>query len=176
MVGLLSKNLNKRKTIFASIDILFSLLNRFEMLKKRYPSKNYTTLLDPISDLITDDIKFANLLKGYYNSKFPQYGVSRFGIDEEEEFKKLGNLIRNLDLSNENQTMAFHNDHIDDIYGKMIVLPSNITLNTHSKLIFDPKSTSTLYYDVVLPFNDKNYKPNSPDCTSKNLLPLFFSG
>ena len=89
--------------------------------------------------------------------------------------KKLGDLIHNLDLSNENQTMLFKkNDPIKQIYYEDFLSVSNFILHRRSKLINDLRSTSTLYYDVVLPFHDKNYNPTSIDCTQKRDLPMFF--
>ena len=177
MVGLLSKNLYKLTTISTSINILNSLMSRFAMLKKRYPSKHYTKLLDPISDLMADDVKFAYLLKSYYDSKLPNLDLPKFGIETDTELEKLDDLIRNLDLSNKNPIMVFHNAKIDTIYSQKIILPSKITLNSHSKLINDSRSTSTLYYDIILPFDDKDhiYHLNPNNCTHRRDLPSFFA-
>ena len=107
--------------------------------------------------------------------RFPYKSNSKFGIKKEEEMKKLGDLMRNLDIANENQTLVFNNISIDKIYdNEEIVKVSNFTSNRYSKLIYDFRSTITLYYDVVLPFHNKNYDGNSTDCTSIRDLPDFY--
>ena len=120
-----------------------------------------------------NDITFGYLLWDYFNGGFPNYSILKFGIKNIVEVNKHRDLIRNLDVSNENQTMAFHNIPPEDAYREEIVSVSNFTLNRHSKLIYDFRSTSTLYYDVVLPFHDKNY--DEIYCTHRWELPGFYS-
>ena len=67
---------------------------------------------------------------------------------KEEEVKQLSDLIRNLDLANENQLMSLQNIPIDYVYPKQIVSVSNFNLDRYSKLIYDFRSTSILYYDI----------------------------
>ena len=156
--------------------VLYALWRRVNDLKSCLSTPYYDELLNPILNLINDNIDFNDLLRNYYWSDLPTKDYLKFGIKKEEEMKKLDDLIRNLDVSNENQKMVFENLKIDKIYKKDIVKVSNFTLNRRSKLMFDFKSTSTLHYDVVLPFNDKNYDPTSTDCTHQQELPLFFTG
>ena len=178
IVELLSEtNLNNRKFIFETLDdrenVLKELRTRLVNLKDRYPTENYDNLLNPNTDLIKDAIDFVDFLQSSFYNHFPRKDHLKLGIKMDEEMKKLGDLIRNLDVSNEAQTMVFHNISIGEIYHKQIALVSNFTLNRRSKLIYDFRSTSTLYYDVVLPFHDKNYDATSTDCTSKWDLPEF---
>ena len=179
IIELLSeKNLNNRTGIvfrlYSSMLILNKLKTRVFKLKNRYSTDYYNRLLNPIQDLITENIRFIYLLIGYFDTKFPYMDDLKSRIKKEKEMKKLGDLIRNLDLSNENQIMAFNNLKIEGIYNQKIVQVSNFTLNRHSKLIYDFRSTSTLYYDVVLPFHDKNYDGTSADCTIRWDLPGFY--
>ena len=140
---------------------------KVDKLNSRYNYKPLSSILNKIDK----NIDFVGLLWSYFANRFPSTYNSTYG---DEEFKKLGNLIRNLDVSNENQMMAFHNLPIGEIYHQQIVLVSNFTLNRDSKQPSAFKITSTLYYDVVLPFLDKNYDESSTDCTQKRNLPLFF--
>ena len=130
------------------------------------------------SEIIGNNTEFIDLLITYYSDHFTDKDYIKFGIQKEREVKKLGDLLDNLDELNKNQTIAFHNNmptFVDIIYLKEIVSVSNLTLNRRSKLIYDFRSTSTMYYDIVLPFNDKNYDETSTDCTSASDLPLFFN-
>ena len=147
---------------------------RIIRLRIRY-SKNYyiNNSLTSIMKTMADDIDFTYTLWDYYSNHFPTKDVLKFGIKKEMEMKILSDLIRNLDVSNKSQVMAFHNDNIDEIYKKGIVLVSNFTLHRRSKLIYDFRSTSTLYYEIVLPFHDKNYDGNSADCSNFWELPSF---
>ena len=152
--------------------VLIGLYNRTENLTHRYHYKALSSILD----LMKNDVDFVTVLLGYIWDILPTMDLLKLGIKKEEEMNKLGDLIRNLDVSNKNQTMAFNNVKIDEIYKKSIVKPYNFTLNRRSKLINDFRSTSTLYYDVVLPFNDKNYDPTSTDCRASRDLPFFYIG
>ena len=173
------KYLNERSDILSKLHererVLGNLGFKFDNLKKRYSTEYYDNLLLPISNLIHKNYYFPYLLRSYYFSDKFSLIINVFGIKMEEEVKKLGDLIHNLDLSNENQIMAFHNLEINEIYEKSILSVSRFTLNRRSKLIYDFRSTSTLYYDVVLPFHDKNYDPSSTDCTRTQDLPKFFT-
>ena len=141
-------------------------------------SKLYNSFLYPklksSSEIIGNNTEFIDLLITYYSDHFTDRDYIQFGIQKEREVKKLRDLLDNLDELNKNQTMAFHNNTLNVIYLNEIVSVSNFTLNRRSKLIYDLRSTSTLYYDVVLPFNDKNYE-TSTDCTRASDLPLFFN-
>ena len=178
MVELLSeKNLNNPTDIILRLDDtkedLLKLYTRFDNLKKHYSTEHYNKLLNPIAELIGDDIDFVYILWNYFSNYFPDIDNLKSGFKRDEEVKKLGDSIRNLDLSNKSQTMAFYNISIDEIFEQEIVQVSNFTLNRSFKLINDLRSTSTLYYDVVLPFHDKNYV-NSTDCTHHWDLPEFY--
>ena len=180
IVELLSeKKLNERRFISSSINyarrVLINLSVRFDLLKITYSTDYYNKLLNPISDLINDAVDFTHLLNGYFvYDQFPDKDSLKFGIKKQNEVKKLKDLILNLNVSNENQTLAFHDDKISQIYISKLVSVSNFTLNRSSKLINDFSSTSTLYYDVVLPFNNKNY--DEIHCTPYWDLPDFFKG
>ena len=153
---------------------LFKFWLRFLGLRTHYETDNhYNNLLKPIEDLIGNSIMFSHLLKDYFLDVFPTEDYIKVGIKKEEEMKKLNDLILNLDLSNESQTMVFHNFPIDKVYKHRIVSVSKFTLNRRSKLIYDFRSISTLYYDVLLPFHNKNYDPTSINCTSRSDLPSF---
>ena len=179
IVELLSeKYLNERSFIFSRLYdtrfILKELYIRFTNLKDRYYSDDRYKYLNPIAALIRENIEFVDLLRSYFQHRFPYIDHLKFGIKREEEAKKLDDLIRNLDLSNENQTMVFHKIPTEDIYDReKILLVSNFTLNRYSKLIYDFRSTITMNYDIVLPFHDKNYDPTLIDCTSARNLPFF---
>ena len=181
IVGLLSeKYFNERSIVPITyrLDdtrlILSKLKDRLVNLWIRNYTDHYNKLLKPIKDLIQGNIYFVYLLSFYYFGELPNQDNLNSGIKKEEEMKKLGDLIRNLNASNKNQTMAFNNISIEEIYEKQIVKVSNFTLNRYSKLTKDLRSTSTLYYDVVLPFHNKNYDPTSTDCKQKQDLPMFF--
>ena len=133
----------------------------------------YYDILSRFVHLIDDNLDFVDLLANFVFDLLPVKDILKLGIKREEEMKKLGDLIRNLDLSNKNQTMAFNNLEINEIYDKQIAQVTNLTLHRRSKLIYDMRSTSTLYYDIFLPFHDKNYVPTYTDCTSKWDLPSF---
>ena len=152
-------------------NVLKKLLFRIGNLNGRYFTDYYDRLLNPILDLMDDNLDFVDLLWDYFWNELPNKDHLKFGIKKGEEVKKLSDLFLNLNVSNENQTLAFK---FDEIYNKRIVSVSNFTLNRPSKLIYDFRSTSTLYYDVVLPFHDKNYDENSTDCTTSLDLPYFF--
>ena len=167
IVELLSeKYLNNRSAIVSRLvdksGVLQSLVGRAMNLWTRYHYKS----LYPFLNLMFDGLDFLDILWYCFHDQLPIKNVLRFGIKREEEMKKLGDLIPNLDLSNENQTMAFHNISIQQVYPKTIISVSNFTLNRHSELIYDFRSTSTLYYDLVLPFHNKNYDETSKDCTT----------
>ena len=153
---------------------LGNLAVRIVNLKDRYSTDHYDKLLNPILDLMRDDFFFIGLLSGYFNNQFPLGDDLKSGIKIDREMDKLNDLIRNLDVSNVNQTMAFHKVRTYNIYYKKIVSVSNFTLNRSSKLINDLRSTSTLY-DVVLPFHNKNYDGTSTVCKRVQDLPGFFS-
>ena len=177
MVEMLSeRNLNERGPNLIKNSNTGSVLNKLWLrvndLKNSLSTPHYDELLNPILDLIDNSIDFNDLLRDYYLSDLPTKDHLKFGIKKGEEMRKLDDLIRNLDVSNENQKMVFDNLKIDEIYKKSIVKPYNFTLHKRSKLIFDFRSTSTLHYDVVLPFHDKNYDPT--DCTRAEDLPWFF--
>ena len=166
---------NISKKLNHEINLLQDLHFRVGKLIVRYSSDHYIKLLNPIADLIQENIDFAYiLLNDYFKDKFPRRDHLKSGIKKEGEMKKLENLIRNLDLSNENQTMVFNNLKIEEIYEKRIIIVTNFTLHRTSKLLKDLRSTSTLYYDVVLPFHDKNYDRNSNDSINVWFLPFFF--
>ena len=175
IVNLLSeKNLNERNylqlRLYRTKAVLEELEYRVFNLNYRYHYKS----LSSIVDLISQNIVFINLLKSYDKNGFPQVNHLKSGIEKLEEMKKLGDLIRNLDLSNENLTMAFHNLKIDEVYKSRIVKVSKFTLNRRSKLFYDFRSTITMYYDIFLPFHDKNYDETSTNCTNIHGVPLFF--
>ena len=180
MVNLLSeKYLNNNVGILDRLVktrlFLQHLRTRVQNLNDRYSNEYYDKLLHPIADLISDNIEFVlELFWNYTDEKLPDKDHLRFGIKKDEEIRKLGDLIRNLDVSNENQTMAFKGVNINEVYRQQIIKISNFTLNRRSKLINDLRSTITLYYDVVLPFHDKNYDENKTDCTQRWDLPRFF--
>ena len=157
------------------LDVLEELFSRFLNLKKRYSTDQYDKLLNPIADLMGAEKVFPNLFWSYFNGFFKSMEISEFKIKKEIEVKKLGDLISNLNLSDESQTMVFHNLSIDVIYEQGIVKPYNFRLNSRSKIIYDFRSTSYLFYYVVLPFYDKYYDPTSTDCTRAEDLPWFFS-
>ena len=170
------KNSKNRTAALSSFgdtsNVLKELQTRATNLNDRYHYK----LLSTILVLMEDDIDFIELLSDYYWDDFPfKYNLKKSEF-KNKEMKKLGDLIRNLDLSDENQTMAFNNVPIDEIYDKRIVKASNFTLNRPSNLNYDFRSTITLYYDIVLPFHDKNYDPTSTDCAHYRDLPTFFVG
>ena len=166
--------MNKRSDIFSrlddSLDVLNQLRSMLTNLNDQYKYKSLSSILD----LMKNDIDFFNLIIGYLYDQFPKKDYLKFGIKKEEEVKKLGDLIRNLDLSDENQTMAFKNIAIYEIFQQEIVKVTKFTLNGTSKLINNLRSTNTMYYDVVLPFHDKNYDPTSTECTRAINLPSFF--
>ena len=179
MVELLSeKYLNNNTDIvfrlYNSTWALNNLYSRFLTLKNRYSVDYYNRLLNPIADLIGENIDFFYLLIDYFENRFPLSDNSKSGIERKEEMKKLSDLTRNLDVSNKNQTMVLNNLSIDEIYSKRIVQVSNVTLHKIFKLVKDFRSRSTLHYDVVLPFNDKNYDANSTDCTRAKDLTWFY--
>ena len=149
--------------------ILQKLWYRVVDLNDRYHYK-----LTPILDVISENIDFTYFLISCFLNKLPTEDNVRSGFKREVEMKNLDDLIRNLDTSNENQTMAFNNLKIEEIYKQKIVKVSNFTLNRYSKLIFDFRSTITLYYDIFLPFHDKNYVGDLDDCTHIRELPSFF--
>ena len=133
-------------------------------------------LLNSIQNTMRQTMDFVDVLEYYFKyNKLPQMSISKFGIKKEEEMDKLGALIRNPSLSNENQTMVFNNVKIEEVYYEGIVQVSNFTLNKDSEPNNVLKSTSTLYYNVVLPFNNKNYPTTYPICTKTSHLPKFFS-
>ena len=162
-----------RSKLTQSRNVLEYLWLRFRSLKNRYSSAQYDKLLNPIEALMNEETVFPYLFWFYFKDYFPSKEIVRSRINRSEEVKNFGDLIRNLE-SNENQTMALRHQTIDEIYHHGIVKVSNFTLNRHSKLINDFRSTSTLYYDVILPFNDKNYDGNSANCTRLQDLPWFF--
>ena len=180
IVELLSeKNLNIRTDIFTRLshleDVLDELDTRYDELRDRYllgfPS------LYRVSKIMDNTTSFVHyVLRAFFWSLFP-YRYDQLNIKRKNEIEKLGDLIRNLDLSNESQIMVFNNFKIDDeeIYGKKIVQVSNFTLHRRSKLVYDFRSTSTMYYDIVLPFHDKNYDPRTKDCTRAKDLPRWFT-
>ena len=179
MVELLSeKYLNNHTDIKSKLthtrNTLENLWIRFRNLKNRYSTDQYDELLNPIEALLHEESVFPYLFWSFFKDYFPGMDLLKLGIKREEEMKKLGDLIHNLDLSNENQTMAFHKFPINEVHQQGIVKVSNFTLHRRSKLINDLRSTSTLYYDVVFPFNDKNYDETSTDCTHVQDLPWFF--
>ena len=143
-------------------------------LKNRYSTDHYDGLLNPIADLMAENIDFINDLWDYYRDVFPIRSKFDSAIKREEEMKKLNDLISNLDVSNENQTMVLQHIPVQQAYNEGIVSVLNFTLHRHSKRINDLRSTSTLYYDVVLPFHNKNYDPTSTDCTSGRDLPYLY--
>ena len=157
------------------VNNLKELFNGIDNLEGPYSRIYYIKSLKSIADLMKDDYFFCYLLLDYFSGGFPNYSILKFGIKQNVEVNKLRDLIRNLEVSNENQTMAFHSIPPGDAYREEIVSVSNFTLNRHSKLIYDFRSTSTLYYDVVLPFHDKNYDENKTDCTHRWELPGFYS-
>ena len=174
------KYLNNRIDISSNrnymISVLEDLRSRVGKLLIHHPSERYFKSLFPIISLIQENIYFTNILRGYFRNEFPFGNHVLSGINKENEMKKLEDLIRNLDVSNKNQTMAFNGTKIYEIYEKSIVQVSNFTLHRTSKLSDDLSSTSTLYYDIVLPFHNKNYDANSTDCKPWFELPWFFSG
>ena len=181
MVELLSERyLNGRRSsrLIIMRRVLEELYTRFGNLKDRYTTDYRDKLLNPIKDLMANSIDFVKLLKSYDNQRFPYTDYLKFGIERAEEVKKLRALIRGLRyirLPNENYKMAFHNVPFNKIYDEGIVQVSNFTLNRRSKLFYDLRSTSTLYYDVVLPFHNKDYDPTSTECTIGWDLPFFFN-
>ena len=180
MVRVLSENFLNGPSIIGHVFLaemidLANLRDRASILATIYSLDNYYyDILSRFAHLINDNIDFVKLLENYFKHTLPAKDELKLGIKREEEMKKLGNLIRSLDVSNENQTMVFHNFPISEIYDKKIVKASNFTSN-RPKLINDFRSTITLNYDVVLPFHDKNYDPTSTDCTRSRMLPNFFS-
>ena len=156
--------------------VVNELYTRLINLMNRHSTNYYDNLLNPIADLMRKNLDFIDLLDGYFNkNQFPQMSISKFGIKEEKEAKKLSNLISNEDLSNENQTMVFQNIPIQQVYREAIVVVSNFTLNRSSEPNNNLRSTSTLYYNVVLPFQNSRYPETYPRCTSQFNLPPFFS-
>lgn len=131
---------------------------------------NYKSL-GSILDKIQKNMKFTDFLMEYFSNKLPTEDYIKFGFKKEAEMKKLGDLIRNLDISNDSQTIAYHNLSIGEIYEKRFVLVSNFTLHTHFYQVPTYAATSTLYYDIILPFHNKNYDSTSKDCTSRSRLP-----
>ena len=180
MVELISeKFLNDETNIYArfiyEVSILKELRRRAFRLATIYSlDKYYSDLLIRFIHLIEDNIDFVYLLENYFSNALPVKNNLKLGIKRNNEVEKFGDLIHNLDFSNANQMMALDNLSIDVLYKKEILKVSDFTLHRRSRLIYDLRSTSTLYYDIVLPFHDKNYVPTSTDCTSRLDLPSFF--
>ena len=180
MVELLSgKFLNEPSNIYTRVteklDVLKELRRRAFRLATIYSSEDYYyDLLIRFVHLMDDNLDFVDLLRNYFWNVLPIKDHLKFGIKRNNEVEKLGDLIHNLDFSNENQIMAFHNFGINEIYRQRIIQVSSFTLHGRSKLINDFRSTSKLNYDIVLPFHDKNYDPTSTDCTIRWDLPYFY--
>lgn len=145
---------------------LNGLYTRVNNLKKRYSNEHFDKLLNPIEDLIKENIGFTGLLMSHFKNILPRVDDAKSGIKRLEEAKTLSYLIQNLDLSNQNQTLVFRNHRIDEIYNEEIVQVSNVTITRFLK--------PTLHYDVLLPFSNKNYDPFTKDCTDRFFLPMFF--
>ena len=150
------------RRLYNTQNVLGELYYKMYNLNYGYKYKSLSSILDKL----TDNMDFVGVIQDYFNGFFPRMNHYKLGIKIWEEKKKLENIISNLDLSNENQTMALNNLKIDEIYEKRIVNVSNFTINGHSKI--------TLYYDVILPFHDKNYDEITLHCTHQRDLAVFF--
>ena len=179
IVGLLSEaNLNDPTDIFTRLAHITSVLReldtRFAKLDERYLGTSISWSIYGVLKIMRNTTHFVHyVLRCLFWSQFP-YSGDFSSIETMNEIEKLEDLLRDLDLSNENQTIAFHNYKIKKTFEQNIVKVSNFTLNRYSKLIYDFRSTSTMYYDVVLPFHDKNYDETSTDCTRARDLPTFY--
>ena len=180
MVGLLSERyLNECPDIYYRLSdkvvVIRKLVRRVFKLRNTYSKKYpFNEQLTEFVNLMIDSIYFVNLLRNYFANQLPNT-ILKPDIKREEEMQKLDDLIRNLDISNENQTIAFNNVKLDEIYDTAILTVHNFTMNRYSRLIYDFRSTITMNYVIVLPFHNKNYDPTSTDCTRSRMLPNFFS-
>jgi len=116
-------------------------------------------------------------LSSFFDNKFPQENSKIPDQIGKKELKlKLKSIIENLNVT-ENQTSAFIDVPIYEIYEKQIVKPK-FTFFRLSKLSYDFRSTGQLELDIVLPFEDKIYnKINNDvkiDCLKAKDLPKFY--
>ena len=76
------------------------------------------------------------------------------------------------------ETFAFQNKAIDEIYEEHIYHFHSFELFVPRNLkdLLDPKirRTATLYSEIWLPFENKNYNSSETNCQKKENLPLFF--
>lgn len=89
--------------------------------------------------------------------------------------EKLEDVLRSVDTDEETQTMVFHSDFIEEIYQKRIVRGHfmKFAMNNPSKNFYDVKANGTLFYEILLPYNNKKYDPTEP-CVLRKDLSLFF--
>ena len=150
--------------------VLKGLYTRFNNFKKRFgPYKPFET----IAEKMEMSIALVELLSDYYSEHLPSKKYDKLNVTKQSELTKLNDLVRGFELS-EDETFAFQDDLISQVYSKRIVKVKKFVFHRHSKLIYDLRSTSTLYYDIILPFNVGSYDPTSTNCTSKHFLPFFF--
>lgn len=91
----------------------------------------------------------------------------------EQQFGVLRNALNHwFDSWNENQTMLFEADEIEETYEKEIVWPARFFLNPNKDKM-DLENSLTILYEIVFPFHDKNYD-DQKHCEPAERLPLFF--
>lgn len=94
---------------------------------------------------------------------------------KEKQYAALESTLKRLD-TDENQTLAFRDDYMTDVYEQPIVTRPKLEFSRFSKYsrtFFDPKSGGRLRFEIVLPFYNADYE--RWPCTDTAKLPKFFS-
>lgn len=136
----------------------------YKCLYKKFttPIKNFNELLQHLASL--------------HNGQLPQTDDQSLRLGKGAVFRmfrrELDRIANNL---TDSQATAFQFDLITDVYEKDIVEMGKFVFNAKSKVVFDPSSSGSVIFEVILPFEDKDLKDvRWPNCVFYFDLPHFF--
>ena len=110
--------------------------------------------------------RLVEYLTYYKNNQFQQ------GTYKDGHYEMFENLINKLEIE-KNQTMAFENYFLSEVFEKQIISKPTLKLNRFSKVIQNFKTNGTFTFFLALPFYNSNYLGNGP-CIFASSLPKFF--
>ena len=119
-------------------------------------------------------IELIRHLASLYAEQLPQTDAHGLRLGKIKMFGKFESEIERIAQdANESQTAAFQFDLITDVYKKQIVRMGKFVFHKKSKIVFDLRSTGTVNFEIVIPFEDTELKAGK-DCVSTADLPEFF--
>ena len=150
-----------------------SIWERLESVKNRTDPADLTRFLEILRGVQGRPEKLISYLLPFQVNQFQPYDMYGLMPNKYAMMETLRQILKDLYVS-VNQSLAFENDFIEEIYKQPIVSRPKFTFNRMSKVLYDTTSYGTLRYQIVLPFANALYDYSRP-CVPSSDLPRFFS-